>query len=81
MLGEVVRKASGQAADEFAREHLFAPLGITKYRWGKLADGTVHTGGGLWLRPRDMAKLGQLMLDGGRWRGDRSSARRGSATR
>jgi len=70
VLGEVVRKASGQAADEFAREHLFAPLGITEYRWGKLPDGTVHTGGGLWLRPRDMAKLGQLMLDGGRWRGN-----------
>ena len=70
VLGEVVRKASGQAADEFAREHLFAPLGIKEYRWGKLPDGTVHTGGGLWLRPRDMAKLGQLMLDGGRWRGN-----------
>jgi CubicO group peptidase (beta-lactamase class C family) len=69
VLGEVVRVASGLPADEFARKHLFAPLGISEYRWGKLADGTVHTGGGLWLKPRDMAKLGLLMLDGGRWRG------------
>ena len=69
VLGEVVRQAAGLPADEFAAKHLFAPLGIREYHWGRFADGTVHTGGGLWLKPRDMAKIGQLMLDGGRWRG------------
>jgi CubicO group peptidase (beta-lactamase class C family) len=67
MLGEVVREATGQPADEFAKQRLFEPLGISKYRWGALPNGSVHTGGGLWLRPRDMAKIGSMMLNGGRW--------------
>ena len=69
VLGQVVRGASGLDPDKFAERHLFGPLGIANYRWGRLPDGSVHTGGGLWLRPRDMAKLGQLFLDGGRWQG------------
>jgi CubicO group peptidase (beta-lactamase class C family) len=71
-LGQVIHKASGLAADKFAERHLFAPLGITDYYWAKVSgnvDDIVETSGGLFLRPRDMAKLGQLFLDGGRWRG------------
>lgn len=69
MLGEIVHKASGLPADKFAERYLFGPLGITKYYWQKAPNGVVNTLGGLWLRPRDMAKIGQLMLDGGRWKG------------
>lgn len=69
VLGEVVKKASGMPVDKFAERHLFGPLGITNYFWGKLPNGSMHTGGGLYLRPRDMAKLGYLFLNGGRWQG------------
>ena len=68
-LGQVIFKASGLRADKFAERHLFEPLGITDCYWAKYPDEVVQTGGGLYLRPRDMAKLGQLFLDGGRWEG------------
>jgi CubicO group peptidase (beta-lactamase class C family) len=69
MLGEIVHKASGLPADKFAERYLFSALGITNYYWQKAPNGVVNTLGGLWLRPRDMAKIGQLFLSGGRWNG------------
>jgi CubicO group peptidase (beta-lactamase class C family) len=69
MLGEIIYKASGLRADKFAGRHLFSPLGITNYFWGKAPNGVVNTLGGLALRPRDMGKIGQLFLNGGRWQG------------
>jgi CubicO group peptidase (beta-lactamase class C family) len=67
-LGRIVENATGERADLFAEDHLFAPLGITDYSWTLWGDGeTLNTGGGLSLRPRDMAKFGQLYLNGGRW--------------
>jgi CubicO group peptidase (beta-lactamase class C family) len=67
VLGEIVHKASGLRADEFAKRYLFEPLNITDYEWLKYPGGVVQTGGGLAMRPRDMAKIGQLVLNGGRW--------------
>ncbi|MGA2802418.1 MAG: serine hydrolase [Verrucomicrobiota bacterium] len=69
MLGEIIYKASGLRADKFAGRYLFSPLGITNYSWGKAPNGVVNTLGGLSLRPRDMAKIGCLFLNGGRWQG------------
>lgn len=68
-LGEVVHKVSGLRADRFAEQNLFKPLGISDYLWLKYPNGVVQTGGGLYLRPRDMAKIGYLFLNGGRWQG------------
>ncbi len=70
-LGEVVHKATGTRTDEFAAEFLFKPLGISKYEWLKYPNGLVQTGGGLYMRPRDMAKIGLLVLNGGQWQGKR----------
>jgi len=69
VLGEIIHKVSGLSVDKFAERHLFAPLGISEYSWLKYPNGVVQTGGGLSLRPRDMAKIGYLVLQGGRWQG------------
>jgi CubicO group peptidase (beta-lactamase class C family) len=69
VLGEIIYKVSGLRADKFAERYLFDPLGISDYYWAKVPDDLVETGGGLFLRPRDMAKLGYLFLNGGRWQG------------
>jgi CubicO group peptidase (beta-lactamase class C family) len=70
LLGEIIRKASGMSVDQFAETNLFKPLGMSAYTWkGPFTNGVVHTGGGLFLRPRDMAKIGSLVLNQGRWQG------------
>jgi CubicO group peptidase (beta-lactamase class C family) len=68
LVSAIIRKATGRPLDEFAREALFEPLGITRVEWGRY-KGDTDAGGGLRLRPRDMAKMGQLVLAGGRWNG------------
>ena len=55
--------------DQFAHEHLFGPLGIRDYKWRKLAPNAVYASGDLKLRPRDMAKIGYLYMQGGNWNG------------
>jgi CubicO group peptidase (beta-lactamase class C family) len=62
----IVHKATGRPLDEFAREVLFEPLGIADVEWARVR-GDTDAGGGLRMRPRDMAKIGQLVLAGGRW--------------
>jgi CubicO group peptidase (beta-lactamase class C family) len=69
-LGLVLQRASGLRPDVFAEKHLFAPLGITRYGWGRYPNDLVRANGGLYLRPRDMAKIGLLYLDGGAWQGE-----------
>jgi CubicO group peptidase (beta-lactamase class C family) len=69
LLGEIIHKVSGLRADKFAERYLFEPLSISDYYWAKIPDDIVETGGGLFLRPRDMAKLGYLFLNDGRWQG------------
>ena len=70
LVGVAISAAAGQPEDRYAEEHLFKPLGMRNYRWtGADQSGTVSGGWGLRLRPIDMAKIGMLMLDEGRWQG------------
>ncbi|WP_213955078.1 MULTISPECIES: serine hydrolase [unclassified Variovorax] len=66
LVSAIVHKATGRPLDEFARTELFKPLGITDFEWSRV-KGDSDAGGGLRMRPRDMAKIGQLVLAGGRW--------------
>jgi CubicO group peptidase (beta-lactamase class C family) len=68
LVSAIVRKATGRPLDELARAALFEPLGITQFEWSRV-KGDTDAGGGLRLRPRDMAKIGQLVLAGGQWNG------------
>src|SRR5499427_6902751 len=68
LVSVIIRKATGRPLDEFGRATLFEPLGITGVEWNRIR-GDTDAGGGLRLRPRDMAKIGQLVLAGGRWAG------------
>lgn len=68
LVSAIIHKAAGRPLDEFAREMLFEPLSIRGVDWNRVR-GETDAGGGLRLRPRDMAKIGQLVLAGGRWNG------------
>ena len=71
LLGEIVSRASSQDLGGFAERYLFHPMGIYIEGWHRSRQGIVNCQGGLYLRPRDMAKIGQLMLDKGVWQGNR----------
>jgi CubicO group peptidase (beta-lactamase class C family) len=70
VLGAVLKNASGMEVNTFAEERLFNPLGITEYIWTRYPDGSLETDGGLALCSRDLAKIGQLFLNNGKWDGD-----------
>ncbi len=67
VLGKVVELVTGQELDSFTEEWLFEPLGISEYYWSRLNSEVVFASGGLWLTPRDMARIGELFLREGRW--------------
>ncbi len=68
-LGEIIRRTSGMTVEQFSNKFLFQPLGITKYRWITSKVGQHNTGGGLYLQPMDLAKIGLLMMRKGKWDG------------
>jgi CubicO group peptidase (beta-lactamase class C family) len=70
ILGEIVSRAVGQRLDAFARDALFTPLGISQAQWQMLPNDVVFASGDLRLRPRDMAKFGELFLRMGSWGGE-----------
>jgi CubicO group peptidase (beta-lactamase class C family) len=68
-MGVVLERATKRKTPDFAQETLFGPLGIGPVQWQFLPTGEAMGGGGLTFRSRDLAKLGQLYLDGGKWHG------------
>jgi CubicO group peptidase (beta-lactamase class C family) len=69
LLGEVIARRSGMGLDAFAQANLFGPLQVPRAVWRPGPDGRATAATGMRLRPRDLAKLGQLYLDDGAWNG------------
>ncbi|MEM7121986.1 MAG: serine hydrolase [Pseudomonadota bacterium] len=71
LLAAILKRVSGRDLDALAQDVLFDPLDITDVEWVRYPDGTPIAASGLRLRPRDIAKFGQLVLDKGQWHGER----------
>ncbi|MFI4987313.1 MAG: serine hydrolase domain-containing protein [Alphaproteobacteria bacterium] len=69
IIAALLRKATGQTLDALARRDLFEPLGIADYEWVHFPSGDPAAASGLRMRPRDLVKIGQLVLDHGAWHG------------
>jgi CubicO group peptidase (beta-lactamase class C family) len=69
LLADIVGKVTGMAWKDYARTELFAPLGITDLEWKEDFHGRAMAYAGLRMWPRDMAKLGRLVLNRGQWHG------------
>jgi CubicO group peptidase (beta-lactamase class C family) len=69
MLSAIVQKVTGEKLVDYLQPRLFQPLGITDVHWDESPEG-INTGGwGLYLKTEDLAKLGQLLLQQGMWKG------------
>lgn len=68
IVGEIIKRATGQNVAEFANENLFEPLGVKEYDWF-FKNGVCDISGGLKLKVRDIAKYGLLHLNQGKWQG------------
>ncbi|MEQ1806969.1 MAG: serine hydrolase [Burkholderiaceae bacterium] len=69
LLSSILAKKTGASALDYARQKLFTPLGIDDVTWRHDPRGVTIGGYGLFMRPRDMAKIGYLYLHGGEWAG------------
>ena len=69
VLSAIITKRTGETLTEYLTPRLFEPLGITKYYWETCPKGITKGGWGLFLCAEDMAKLGQLYLQRGKWNG------------
>lgn len=68
LLAAIVEKSTGKTIDAFAKEYLFSPLDITNYEWTSCTNSNVADAfAGLYMRSRDMMKLGLLYMNDGKW--------------
>ncbi|MBS1767924.1 MAG: serine hydrolase [Acidobacteria bacterium] len=69
VLSDILVRVTGMPLKDFARKNLFEPLGITDWEWTSDLHGRPMSFTGLRMRPRDMAKIGRLVLAHGQWEG------------
>lgn len=69
LLGRLIADGTGQPLQQYGRAALFAPLGIHRFEWMTGADGVASAASGLRLAPRDLARIGELVLAEGAWDG------------
>ena len=69
LLSNILSRATATPVDEYAEKYLFEPIGIGNWRWSLGKNDVINTSGGLSMTRRDMARLGVLYLNDGRWQG------------
>lgn len=67
VVARMVEVSSGMSLEAFARSYLFEPMGIKTYQWSATGEGGTEASGHIYMRPRDMLKLGLLVLNNGQW--------------
>jgi CubicO group peptidase (beta-lactamase class C family) len=68
ILGEILHKITETPVDEYVNRRLFKPLDIRRWSWKKDPSGTVLGNGGAAILPRELLKIGSLLLQNGRWK-------------
>jgi CubicO group peptidase (beta-lactamase class C family) len=68
ILPGIVKKITGMPIDQYVNQKLFQPLGIHQFKWERDQAGNVHGLAGLHLYPRDLATIGQMILNQGLWK-------------
>lgn len=69
LLAEILYRSTKLSPEKFADKYLFKPMGISNFYWTKTNKGVNYGWGDLALKPYDMAKIGRLLLDNGKWNG------------
>jgi len=69
VLAQILVTRTGKPLPEYAREFLFAPLGITDWEWKNDLRGRPLSFAGLRLKPRDISRIGRMLLNNGQWQG------------
>jgi len=67
LVSYAIQRKYGKPMSEFAKEYLFDPLGIDDWYWQAGKDGVTYGASNLNLKPRDMARFGQMLLQNGKW--------------
>ena len=70
LLSYTIGEQYGQPVKDIARDRIFEPLGINDYHWGSDHNGTSMGSHGFHAKPRDLLKIGQLVLQNGSWNGE-----------
>lgn len=68
LLSGIIKKVTGENTIIFAKRNLFEPLDIKEIKWEKAPDGNERGNSELWLKPKDLAKIGLMMINEGKWK-------------
>jgi len=68
ILGAIVEQYTGMSLLDFGNQYLFDPLEVQGGSWQGMAGGLIFASGGLFLRPRELAKIGYIFLNDGYWK-------------
>lgn len=69
LLSGIIQRVSEQSVDEYVKQKLFTPLGISEFGWNRDAVGNPRSLGGVQMRTKDLYKIAQLVMDKGVWKG------------
>ena len=69
VVARMIEDVSGMSLEDYARDSLFDPMGVNTYQWSVTGSGRTEGSGHIYMRSRDMLKLGLLVLNNGQWNG------------